>query len=89
VAEGDGAAVGIDARSVESGLLDDGERLRGEGFVKFDDGHVVEGEAGELQRLRDGADWADAEFFGEDPGGGVGDEAGERFSPTIWHGRRS
>src|SRR5438445_9628507 len=37
VAEGDGSAVGIDASAVEAGLLDDGERLRGEGFVEFDD----------------------------------------------------
>src|SRR6267143_1588831 len=42
VAEGDGAAVGIDARSVEAGLLDDGEGLRGEGLVELDHGDVVQ-----------------------------------------------
>src|SRR6266851_8919042 len=52
VTEGDGAAVGIDARGVEAGLLDDGEGLRGEGFVELDDGHVAEGKAGELQCFR-------------------------------------
>src|SRR6266478_9984315 len=54
VTEGDGAAVGIDARGVETGLLDYGKGLRGEGFVEFDDGHVVEGKAGEFQRFGDG-----------------------------------
>ena len=48
MAEGDGAAVGIDARSVEAGLLDDGEGLRGEGFIEFDDGDVVQRKTCEL-----------------------------------------
>src|SRR6266853_1520705 len=42
VAEGDGAAVGVDAGGVEAGLLNDGERLRGEGFVELDDSDVAE-----------------------------------------------
>src|SRR5260370_19225838 len=60
VAEGDGPAVGIDARRIEAGLLDDGERLRGEGFIEFDYGDVVERKAGELQRFWDGLNGADA-----------------------------
>src|SRR5260370_567804 len=42
MAEGDGAAVGIDAVGIQAGLLDDGQGLRSEGFVQFDYGHVVE-----------------------------------------------
>src|SRR6267143_2895136 len=79
VAKGDGAAVGIDARGVKAGLRDDREGLRGKGFIELDDGHVAEGEAGELQCFGDCPDRADAELFGENAGGGVSDEARERF----------
>ncbi len=44
MAEGDGAPVGINAGSVKLCLLDDGQRLRGEGFVEFDDRDVIERE---------------------------------------------
>ena len=42
--ERDRAAVRIDPRIVvgEAELAETGERLRGEGFVQLDDGHVVE-----------------------------------------------
>src|SRR5258708_7103433 len=77
--EGDGTAVGVDARRVEGGLLDYGEGLRGEGFVELDDSDVAEREAGELQRFGDGEDGADTEFLGRAAGGGVGDETRERL----------
>src|SRR5207247_9437773 len=48
MAERDGAAVGIDARRVEAGLPDDGQRLSGGSFDELDDGGVDEGETGEL-----------------------------------------
>ena len=77
MAEGDGTAVGIDTRGVKASLLNHGEGLRCEGFVEFDDGDVLEREAGELQRFGDGLNGADAELFGENASGGVGDEARE------------
>src|SRR6266576_1247184 len=40
MSERDGAAVGIDARGVQTCLLDNRERLSGEGFVEFDDSDV-------------------------------------------------
>jgi len=68
---GDGAAVGIE-RAKHRGRLcwDDGEGLRGEGFVELDDSHVVEREAGELQCFGDGLNGTDAELFRENAGGG-------------------
>ena len=59
--------------------LDDGERLRGEGFVELDEVDLVEGEAGEFERFGDGVDGADAHLFGVAAGVGEGDEAGERL----------
>src|SRR5256886_8436982 len=47
-AEGAGGAVGIYARGVETGLLDDGGRLRGEGFVKFHDRELVQRKSSEV-----------------------------------------
>src|SRR5215472_4187179 len=41
MAEGDGAAVDIDARGIEAGELHHGERLRGKGFVQFDYADLV------------------------------------------------
>src|SRR5229473_4548231 len=79
MAEGDGATVGIDARGVEGGLLEDGEGLRGEGFIELDDGDVGKREAGELESLGNSEYRADAEFLGRAAGGGVGDEARERL----------
>src|SRR3974390_2399348 len=42
VPQGNGAAIGIHASRIEIGLLNDGQGLRREGFVKFNDGDVVE-----------------------------------------------
>src|SRR5260370_34655320 len=78
MAEGKSAAVGIEAGGVERGLLQDGEGLRGEGFIELDDGDVGEREAGELESLGNSEYRADAEFLGGAAGGGVGDEARER-----------
>src|SRR6266702_4272573 len=77
MAESDGAAVGIDARRIEASLLDDGQRLSGESFVEFDDGDVAEGEASELEDLWNRGDRADAEFFRQNPSGGIGDKTRE------------
>src|SRR5215212_7155959 len=83
VAQGDGAAVDVDAFGVEAQRLDDGERLCGEGFVQFDDINVFELEAGDLQDLRDGVDGADAHLLGRAAGRGVGDEARQRLQVQL------
>src|SRR5260221_5111148 len=79
MAESDRAAVRVHARGIKPGLLDYGQGLRGEGFVEFDYRDVREREAGELQRLRNGEDGANAELLGRAAGGGVGDETRERL----------
>src|ERR1700730_12798860 len=94
MAEGDCAAVGIDTRGVEAGLLDYGKGLRGEGFVELDYGDVAEREAGELQRFGNGENGTDAEFFRRAAGGRVGDKTRERFeaegvSAGLAHDHRS
>src|ERR1700740_1659149 len=81
VAEGDRATVGIYARGVEGGLLDYGERLRGESFIEFDYGDIAERETGELQRFGDGEDGADAELLGRATSSGIGDKTRERLEP--------
>src|SRR6266702_8281569 len=86
MAESDGATAGIDARRIEAGLPDDGKRLSGESFVEFDDGDVAEGEASQFEDLWNRGDRADAEFFRQNAGGGIGDKTSEgcqaqRFGP--------
>ena len=49
MAEGDGAAVDVDALGVEVQRADDGQGLGGEGLVEFDEADVVEGEAGAVR----------------------------------------
>src|SRR5437879_12350758 len=78
VAEGDGAAMGIDARGVEAGLLNHSERLCSESFVELDHGDVAERETCELQRFGNGLNGTDAELFGEDGGRGKGQETPQR-----------
>src|SRR5258708_36865868 len=82
VAEGDRATVGIYARGIEGGLLDYGEGLRGERFIEFDYCDITERETGELQRLGNRENRADAELLGRAAGGGVGDKSAER----LWAG---
>src|SRR6202022_5052399 len=81
MAESDGAAIGIDARRIKARLLKDGEGLRGKGFIKLDDGDVVERQTGKLQSFGNGEDGADAKFFWGTAGGGVGEEGGRGWGP--------
>ena len=83
MAERDGAAIDVDARRVQVESADDGQDLRGEGFIQFDEVDVVESEAGELERFGDGGDGADAHLFRQATGDGVGDEAGERLNAEF------
>ena len=46
MAESDGAAVDVDAGGIEVERADDGQGLRGKGFVQLDEVDVVEREAG-------------------------------------------
>src|SRR5690348_10267137 len=79
MAEGDGSSIGIDARGIEAGELHHGERLRGEGFVQFNDACLIEFESGELEGFGNGEHRADAHFFRRASGGGEGDESCERL----------
>src|SRR2546430_649365 len=90
MAKSDSPAVGIHARSVKLRLLDHGQRLRGKGFVEFDDSHVVQRKARELQRFGNGLHRADAEFLRQNASRGVRDETRERFEaenlgPRVAH----
>ena len=49
MAERDGAAVDVDAGGIETERADDGQDLRGEGLVQFDEVDVVEREAGDAR----------------------------------------
>ena len=55
MAERDGPAIRVDARGVQAGLLNDGQRLRGEGFVELNHGNVSKRKPGELQGPGDGS----------------------------------
>src|SRR5260221_2194448 len=79
MAEGDRATVGSDARGVQAGLLDYRERLRAESFVEFDHGDIVQRQAGELQRIWNRKDGADAELLGRTSSRGVSNEACKRL----------
>jgi hypothetical protein len=93
VADGDGAAVGVDLGGVEAELTDAVEALAGEGLVELDGVDLVDGEAGLVQELADGGDGADAHDVGgdarDDPGleGAEGVEA-ERVGLLLGHQER-
>ena len=77
MAQGDGAAVDVDDLRVEACLLDDGQRLGGEGLVEFDQLDVAEFQTGLFQGLGDGHYRADAHVQGVDAGDGAGGQAGD------------
>src|SRR5690242_5947860 len=77
VSEGDRAAVGIDLVRVQATFFDDRQRLRGEGFVEFEDVDVVELESGHLESLRNGEHRAESHLFGLVACGGESDVARE------------
>src|SRR5437763_4502788 len=87
MAEGDRAAVGIDLCGVQTGLLDDGERLRGERFVEFDDRNVVQRKPRKFQSLGNSRDRANAEFFRKNSCRGVSQEARERLCAERFRAR--
>src|SRR5260221_4959031 len=70
MANGDGAAVRIDARILGFDLqqLEAAENLRRERLVELDDVDILEGEAGALERLLRGGDWTEPHHPRLDPG---------------------
>src|SRR5262245_43354828 len=79
VAERDRAAVDVQPFEIEVQLLDHRERLRGEGFVEFDQIDLLELQTGRLQRLRNRDDRSDSHFFGRDASSRKRDESGHRL----------
>ena len=77
VAEGDGASVDVNTLRVEAEFADDGESLRGKGFVEFDEADVGQGEASAAEGFGDGSDGTDAHLLGQAAGDGVGYQAAE------------
>ena len=77
MADGDGAAVGVEALVValQAELLAAAEHLGGEGFVDFDHVHVGQGEAGAFQDFIAGVHRAQAHDAGRYAGDAAGDDA--------------
>ncbi len=71
MAERDRAAIDVDLRDVELQFLRDGQRLRGEGFIRFDQIHRAERPAGLLQAALCGGDRTFAHVGGIDAGAGI------------------
>jgi len=70
-------------------LLDDGEGLRGEGFVSSMTAMSLSERPASFNAL-DGLNGTDAELFRENAGGGIRDEAREGLeAKRFWRARRS
>ena len=81
VAEGDGAALGVEDRRVELGPFGEAaEDLGGVGFVEFQDVEVGEGLAGLGQGAVDGLDWGKSEVVRVNCRCAAGAHAGERLA---------
>src|SRR5437773_10377286 len=95
MADGDRAAVRIDARvlEVDAHQLEAAEHLAGEGLVDLDDIHVPERQAGALKRARNGIRRPDAHDARLDAGARseerrVGKEGRWRGGPEPYEKRR-
>jgi hypothetical protein len=85
VTEGDGAAVHVDLREVEAGLLRHGEGHDGEGLVDLEEVDVVDGQP-ELARVTSMAlAGRRGEPLGRLRGAAVADDAGEGGEPEALH----
>ena len=78
--KGDGAAVDVDLRRVEPELLHHGKRLRRERLVQLDQVDLVERQAGEFQRFRNGINRSDPHLFRQAPGVGESDKTRQRMN---------
>jgi hypothetical protein len=68
VAEGDGAALGVDLALVQAKLVGAPHALRGEGLVDLEDVDIILVDAGLLEDLGDGGPWTDTHQEGSDAG---------------------
>src|SRR5437773_909404 len=90
MADGDRAAVRIDARvlEVDAHQLETAEHLAGEGLVDLDDIHVLERQTGALEGARNGIRRPDAHDARLDTGAGCREDAGNGFfTPLASHAR--
>ena len=80
MAEGNGAALGIEAGIVvgQTQLAGAGQDLRGEGFVQLDEGHVAKGKSEPLQQFARGRHRANAHDGGRHAGDGRSQQARAR-----------
>src|SRR5690606_19501083 len=87
VAQGDGAAVGVDPGVVvlDAQLTHDREALGGEGFVQFDDVDLIDGQALLVQQLAYRRYRADAHDARLDAGGGHAEDPGDRLEAVFLH----
>ena len=85
VAEGDCAAVRVDARVVvgKAEVAQHREALRGEGFIQLDDVDLRQRQTGQLQHLAGGRRWAHAHDARRDASGRHADDAGARREPMT------
>jgi hypothetical protein len=92
VAQGDGAAHGVDLGWVQTQRIDHRQRLGGKGFVQLVPADVVALEAGVAQGGGNGLDGADAHDVGRHAARGVAHEARQRRqaelfdAPSRWPG---
>ena len=77
MADGDGAAVDIDAVEGEAELFGDAEGLDGEGFVEFEEVDVVDGPAGAGEDFLHTGDGSEHDPSGSDAAGGLRADGGE------------
>ena len=85
-AQGDGAAVDVDLVDVDAELAGAVDRLAGEGLVDLEEVHVPDGQAGLLQRGRDGLGGTDAHDLGVHTDDRVAAEGGEGGEPLGLRG---
>src|SRR5215218_10210469 len=83
VAEGDRAAVDVEALLLDPELASAGEDLRGEGLAQLDQVELVDRQAGVLQRAGDGLDRPDAHEGGVDPRDTGGDHPRQRLGADL------
>ena len=78
MADGDGAAVDVDAVEGEAEFFGDAEGLDAEGFVEFEEVDVVDGPAGAGEDFLNAGDGSEHDPAGSDAAGGLRADGGER-----------
>ena len=83
MAECDRAAIDVDDGGIDLQFADDGQSLRGECFIQFDQVDLSEIHAGLAKGFWHCFDGADAHDAGMDAGTGAGNKAGDGFQPEL------